>query len=106
MDSTRGGEGTGYARYTYRLRVSSTALIALLEEWDRCRWVWNQCVATSRTAHRAGEECGPARLDKMLTAWRAEYGWLRAGASVPQQQSIRDFAKSRAKALKDIKARL
>jgi putative transposase len=50
--------------------------------------------------------CGPARLDKMLTGWRGEYEWLREGASVPQQQIIRDFAKSRAKALKDIKARL
>ncbi|MFI6995583.1 hypothetical protein ACIBOT_44970, partial [Nonomuraea wenchangensis] len=35
---------TGHARYTYRLRVSSTALALLLAEWDRCRWVWNQCV--------------------------------------------------------------
>jgi putative transposase len=32
--------------------------------------------------------------------------WLRDGSSVPQQQTIRDFAKSRAKALKEIKARL
>lgn len=95
-----------HARYTYRLRVSSTAEKALLSEWGRCRWVWNQCVATSRAAHKAGEECGPARLDKMLTGWRAEHEWLREGASVPQQQIIRDFARSRAKALKDIKARL
>ncbi|KWW99252.1 Transposase IS891/IS1136/IS1341 family [Carbonactinospora thermoautotrophica] len=97
---------SGHARYTYRLRVSSTAEKALLAEWNRCRWVWNQCVATSRAAHKAGEECGPARLDKMLTGWRAEHEWLREGASVPQQQIIRDFAKSRAKALKDIKAGL
>ncbi|SEF93040.1 Transposase [Thermomonospora echinospora] len=99
-------EEAGHARYTYRLRVSSAALAALKSEWDRCRWVWNQCVATSRAAHQAGEECGPARLDKMLTGWRAEHEWLREGASVPQQQIIRDFAASRAKALKDIKARL
>jgi len=95
-----------YARYTYRLRVSSTAEKALLAEWDRCRWVWNQCVATSRAAYRERQECGPAKLDKMLTGWRAEHDWLREGASVPQQQIIRDFARSRAKALKDIKARL
>jgi putative transposase len=75
-------------------------------EWDRCRWVWNQCVAEYRVAHKAKEKCGPARLDKMLTGWRAEHGWLREGGSVPQQQIIRDFAKSRATALKDIKARL
>ncbi|MFD4340770.1 RNA-guided endonuclease InsQ/TnpB family protein [Streptomyces anulatus] len=99
-------EGIGYARYAYRLRVSSTALAALMSEWDRCRWVWNQCVAESRAAHKAGEECGPARLDKMLTSWRAEQEWLRQGGSVPQQQIIRDFAGSRVKGLKDIKARL
>jgi putative transposase len=86
--------------------VSSTALAALLAEWDRCRWVWNQCVAASRAAHAVREECGPAKLDKMLTGWRTENEWLSAGASVPQQQIIRDFARSRAKALKDIKARL
>ncbi|MFI1482981.1 RNA-guided endonuclease TnpB family protein, partial [Streptomyces sp. NPDC020747] len=35
----------GHARYTYRLRVPSTARTALVAEWDRCRWVWNECVA-------------------------------------------------------------
>lgn len=96
----------GRARYTFRLRLSAAARTALRLEWDRCRWVWNQCVATSRAAHGAGEKCGPAGLDKMLTGWRGEREWLREGASVAQQQVIRDFAASRAKALKDIKARL
>ncbi|WP_327369657.1 RNA-guided endonuclease InsQ/TnpB family protein [Streptomyces sp. NBC_01217] len=100
------GEDAGSVRYTYRLRVSSTALAALLREWDRCRWVWNECVAQSKAASKAREKCGPAGLDKRLTGWRAELSWLGAGASVPQQQTIRDFAKSRAKALKDIKERL
>ncbi|TDC75815.1 RNA-guided endonuclease TnpB family protein [Actinomadura sp. 7K507] len=94
--------GGGNARYSYRLRLSSTAERALLAEWDRCRWVWNECVARSRAAHRAGEACGPAGLDRMLTGWRSGKRWLGAGASVPQQQVIRDFGKSRAKALKDI----
>ncbi|WP_406366553.1 RNA-guided endonuclease InsQ/TnpB family protein [Streptomyces sp. NBC_01546] len=96
----------GRARYTYRLRLSSTARSALLLEWDRCRWVWNQCVATSRAAHKAKEKCGPAGLDRMLTGWRGQNEWLRAGGSVPQQQVIRDFATSRGKALKDVEARL
>lgn len=100
------GVTAGYARYTYRLRVSPTARSALLSEWDRGRWVWNQCVAESRAAHKAGKKCGPAVLDKLLTGWRSRHEWLRAGGSVPQQQAVRDFAKSRAKALKDIKARL
>ncbi len=50
--------------------------------------------------------CGPAQLDKMLTKARTAMGWLREGSSVPQQQAIRDFSRSRAKALKDIKANL
>ncbi|MFJ7209091.1 RNA-guided endonuclease InsQ/TnpB family protein [Streptomyces sp. NPDC098789] len=112
MTTTAMAEGAGHARYTYRMRVSSTALIALEGEWARCRWVWNESVAMSRKVHRlnntADEKitCGPTQLDKMLTEARAAMNWLREGASVPQQQIIRDFAKSRATALKDIKAKL
>ncbi|NBM15226.1 RNA-guided endonuclease TnpB family protein [Streptomyces sp. GC420] len=105
--------GAGRARYTYRLRVSSTARTALLAEWDRCRWIWNECVAKSRAVHahnRAHPDgrltCGPAQLDRMLTGARERTPWLREGASVPQQQIVRDFAKSRSKALKDIDKRL
>lgn len=106
MTTPQETESSGFARYTYRLRVSSTASAVLLAEWGRCRWVWNQCVAVSRAAYQAQEPCGPAALDKMLTGWRAEHEWLRQGSSVPQQQIIRDFAKSRTKALKDIKAKV
>ncbi|MFD5889352.1 RNA-guided endonuclease InsQ/TnpB family protein [Streptomyces sp. NPDC060334] len=105
-------EGTGHARYTYRLRVSSGAADRLEAEWARCRWVWNECAAMSRTVHKLNKDaetkttCGPAQLDRMLTGARRSMVWLREGSSVPQQQIIRDFAKSRAKALGDIKARL
>jgi putative transposase len=99
-------EDAGHARYTYRLLVSSTARTTLMAEWDRCRWVWNECVARSKKAHAEKEKCGTARLDKMLTEARARTPWLAKGSSVPQQQLIRDFGKSRAKALKDIKDRL
>ncbi|MFG2564301.1 RNA-guided endonuclease InsQ/TnpB family protein [Streptomyces sp. NPDC048567] len=104
--------GSGLARYTYRLRVSSTALARLEAEWARCRWVWNECVAISRKVHAANRDavekatCGPGRLDKLLTEARQTMSWLRAGASVPQQQVIRDFATSRSKAVKDIKSKL
>ncbi|MGI8305550.1 hypothetical protein [Saccharopolyspora hattusasensis] len=67
MAATVKTEDAGHARYTYRLRLSLTSRHALLAEWDRCRWVWNQCVATSRQAYRAGEKCGPAHLCKLLT---------------------------------------
>ena len=107
------GGGGQLARYTYRLRLSSTALAALEGEWGRCRWVWNECVAMSRKVHRhnqanPGEKrtCGPVQLSALLTGARGVTPWLREGASVPQQQTIRDFGKSRAKALKDVKDRL
>lgn len=105
-------EVSGHARYTYRLRLSAAAGRELEAEWDRCRWVWNECVAKSRQVHArskvTGEKltCGPARLSRMHTEARRVMPWLRDGAAVPQQQIIRDFGKSRAKALKDIKDRL
>ncbi|MEU4297124.1 zinc ribbon domain-containing protein [Kitasatospora aureofaciens] len=99
-------EDAGHTRYTYRLRVSSTASVLLGAEWGRCRWVWNECVHMSRKVHphnradpEAKRSCGPADLDKLLTQARGAMTWLREGASVPQQQTVRDFAKSRAKAL-------
>jgi putative transposase len=96
----------GHVRFSYRVRVSATAGRALLAEWGRCRWVWNQCVAESRQAWKDKRECGPAGLDKMLTGWRAEHEWLREGSSVAQKQTIRDFGRSRAKALKDRKEKI
>ncbi|WP_063351007.1 RNA-guided endonuclease TnpB family protein [Streptomyces sp. MJM8645] len=112
MTTATAGEA-GYARYAYRLRVSATALALLEAEWGKCRWVWNESVAMSRKVHKhnkatAAEKttCGPAQLDRMLTGARQSMSWLREGASVPQQQTIRDFARSRAKALKDVKAKL
>ncbi|MFF3766441.1 RNA-guided endonuclease InsQ/TnpB family protein [Streptomyces sp. NPDC001922] len=102
----------GYARYTYRLRVSSTARAALVAEGDRCRWVWNECVAKSRAVHLYNkasgrkQTCGPAQLDRMLTEARRSTPWLREGSSVVQQQVIRDFGRARARAHKDITERL
>ncbi|MFF3583964.1 RNA-guided endonuclease InsQ/TnpB family protein [Streptomyces mirabilis] len=112
MTMPMGADGAGFARYTYRLRVSSSARTALEAEWARCRWIWNECVAKSKAVHlynkTTGEKrtCGPAQLDKMLTGARERTSWLREGSSVPQQQLIRDFGKSRAKAHKDIRERL
>ncbi|GAB3168639.1 hypothetical protein GCM10027162_06260 [Streptomyces incanus] len=69
MVQVRADAGVGYARYTYRLRVSCAARTVLAAEWDRCRWVWNECVAKSRAVHlhnkATGQKatCGPARQD-------------------------------------------
>ncbi|MFJ6947332.1 RNA-guided endonuclease InsQ/TnpB family protein [Streptomyces wuyuanensis] len=115
MATTVMAGGAGYARWTFRVRVSSTALAALIGEWDRCRWIWNECCAKSKQTHAWNKgrpepedkrTCGPAQLDRMLTEARKANTWLREGSSVPQQQLIRDFGKSRAKAQKDINDRL
>lgn len=93
-------------RYTYRLRPGRQAERALIAQWDACRWVWNQCVQACAQAHESGTECGAAALDKMLTTWRSEHAWLAAGSSVAQQQTVRDFAAARTKALMDRKNKL
>ena len=77
-------------RYRYRLRPGATATAALLREWDRCRWVWNQAVARLN-------ESGAWVRDNTLTDWRREHEWLRAGSVVAQQQMLRNFRAKRAK---------
>ncbi|GAB2828975.1 RNA-guided endonuclease InsQ/TnpB family protein [Streptomyces daliensis] len=111
--SRNDGEKTGRARFVYRLRVPAAAERELEGEWARCRWVWNECVARSQAVHahnraHPGDKrtCGPAELDRLLTRARKTTPWLADGSCVPQQQIIRDFGRSRAKALKDLAARL
>jgi putative transposase len=77
-------------RYRYRLRPGATATAALLREWDRCRWVWNQAVARLN-------ESGAWVRDNTLTDWRREHEWLREGSVVAQQQMLRNFRAKRAK---------
>ena len=54
-------------RYTYRLRPGATAERALLEEWHRCRFLWNEAVHQSRT----GRKPTFAKLSKLLTEARS-----------------------------------
>jgi putative transposase len=74
-------------RYTYRLRPGAQAERALLDEWGRCRWLWNEAVNQQRTG------CKPTfcKLSKLLTAARAANEWLREGSQVAQQQSLRTY---------------
>lgn len=98
-----------------------------------CRWVWNRLCEESQHRHRAnlaflaaaraaGDEdlarddpltFGYAEQDRHLTFWRRtvtdhETGehWLAQGSSVAQQQTVRDFAAARTKALKDRAAKI
>jgi len=74
-------------RYTYRLRPGAQAERALLEEWGRCRWLWNEAVHQQKT----GRKPTFCKLSKMLTAARAESEWLRGGSQVAQQQTLRTY---------------
>ncbi|WP_067674650.1 RNA-guided endonuclease InsQ/TnpB family protein [Nocardia miyunensis] len=76
-------------RYTYRLRPGRTAEKALLAEWGRCRWLWNEAVHQQRS----GQKPTFARLGKLLTRARATMPWLREGSQVAQQQTLRDYAR-------------
>ena len=83
-------------RYTYRLRPGAQAVDALIAEWHRCRFLWNDAVAQMR----AGEHVSFGVLSKGLTAKRAEMDWLREGSQVAQQQELRTFAQAHDHAFK------
>lgn len=74
-------------RYTYRLRPGRQAQTALLDEWGRCRWLWNEAVHQQRT----GRKPTFGKLSKMLTEARSGNAWLRAGSQVAQQQTLRTY---------------
>lgn len=75
-------------RYTYRLRPGRQAQAALLEEWSRCRWLWNEAVHQQKS----GRKPTFGKLSKMLTEARSRLSWLRAGSQVAQQQTLRTYA--------------
>ncbi|MDW5324469.1 transposase [Plantactinospora sp. KLBMP9567] len=75
-------------RYTYRLRPGATARGALLAEWGRCRWLWNEAVHQYKTGRRPTF----GKLSKLLTEARARSSWLRDGSQVAQQQTLRSYA--------------
>lgn len=75
-------------RYTYRLRPGATTQDALLAEWARCRWLWNEAVHQQRT----GRNPTFGKLSKLLTEARARSPWLREGSVVAQQQAVRTYA--------------
>lgn len=77
-------------RYMYRLRPGCIAEKALLAEWGRCRWLWNEAVHQQRS----GRKPTFTRLGKLLTEARAKMPWLREGSQVAQQQTFRDYPKS------------
>lgn len=75
-------------RYTYRLRPGRQARAALLAEWGRCRWLWNEAVHQQK----AGRRPTLCKLSKLLTEARSRFARLRAGSQVAQQQTLRTYA--------------
>lgn len=83
-------------RYTYRLRPGKRALMALAEEWDRCRWVWNQCVGRDREiVAEGGRTPSGYNLCAELTDWRGRKEWLRAGSQNAQQNTVLNWHRAR-----------
>ncbi|GGN94261.1 transposase [Actinoplanes lobatus] len=74
-------------RYTYRLRPGRIAEAALLGEWGRCRWLWNEAVHQQRTRRKPTF----GKLSKLLTDARGRNAWLRGGSQVAQQQTLRTY---------------
>jgi putative transposase len=74
-------------RYSYRLRPGATAVAALMAEWGRCRWLWNEAVHQ----FRSGKRPNFAKLCRLLTEARSTNTWLRDGSQVAQQQVLRSY---------------
>jgi putative transposase len=77
-------------RYTYRLRPGAQAERALMAEWHRCRWLWNEAVHQQKS----GQKPTLCKLSKLLTQARVRSAWLREGSQVAQQQMLRTYAQA------------
>jgi putative transposase len=77
-------------RYTYRLRPGARAEWALMAEWHRCRWLWNEAVHQEKSGRRPTL----CKLSKLPTQARARSAWLREGSQVAQQQTLRTYARA------------
>ncbi|MFB8276242.1 RNA-guided endonuclease InsQ/TnpB family protein [Nocardia colli] len=77
-------------RYNYRLRPGVQAERALVAEWDRCRFLWNEAVHQQKSGARPNL----GKLGKLLTEVRGRTEWLRVGSQVAQQQILRAYAQA------------
>ncbi|WP_433350624.1 RNA-guided endonuclease InsQ/TnpB family protein [Microtetraspora malaysiensis] len=81
----------------FRLQPTSAQQAALAEHCTHARFVWN--LAVEQHAHwKPGRKSAPnfAEQCRQLTDARAEFGWLRAGSVIVQQQALKDFAQAMA----------
>jgi putative transposase len=76
----------------YRLAPTAAQEAVLRDHCSHARFVWNLAVE-QHSWWRPERNGAPAYLEqcRQLTEARAEYGWLRAGSQIVQQQALRDF---------------
>lgn len=77
-------------RYTYRLRPGKQAERALLDEWHRCRFLWNEAVHQ----REAGRKPTRAKVGKLLTEARRNNAWLREGWQNAQATMLETWARA------------
>ncbi|MEU0517708.1 transposase [Streptosporangium sp. NPDC006007] len=81
----------------FRLRPTPAQEAALAGHCGHARYVWN--LAVEQHAHwKPGRKGAPgfAEQCRQLTEARAEFGWLRGGSIIVQQQALKDFAQAMA----------
>ncbi|MFQ6394467.1 RNA-guided endonuclease InsQ/TnpB family protein [Nocardia sp. KC 131] len=81
---------TEVVRHNYRLRPGAQAERALVAEWHRCRFLWNEAVHQQKSGARPTF----GKLGKSLTEARRRTTWLRDGSQVAQQQTLRTYAQA------------
>ena len=79
----------------YRLASALAQEAVLRDHCAHARFVWNLGVE-QHSGWRPGRQGVPGYLEqcRQLTGVRAEYGWLRAGSQMVQQQALRDLAQA------------
>jgi putative transposase len=79
----------------YRLQPTTSQEAVLREHCTHARFAWNLAVE-QQSWWRRGRNSAPGYLEqcRQLTEARAEFGWLRAGSQMIQQQALRDFAQA------------
>lgn len=74
--------------FKYRLNPTKAQRAALERQLDLCRWVYNKTLEARRDAWQGrGESLSRYDTAHLLTAWRAENGWLREGHAQAQQDA-------------------
>lgn len=78
----------------FRLLPTPEQEVGLVRHCRDARYVWNLAVEQQQHWQPGRKAPGYVEQAAQLTDARAEYGWLRAGSHVVQQQALRDFSQA------------